>query len=58
MYFGTLVQLCVCSCKCRCMHANLLVHVHVHVTLEWLLQLQRMGVYLVDSAEGPGGPRR
>lgn len=46
------------SCKCKCMHKNLWVHLHVHATLEWLLQLQRMGVYLVDSAEGPSGPRR
>lgn len=40
------------------MHANLSARLHVHVTLEWLLQLQRMGVYLVDSGEGPNGPRR
>lgn len=45
-------------CRNKYMHANLSARLHVHVTLEWLLQLQRMGVYLVDSGEGPNGPRR
>lgn len=45
-------------CKSKYMHTNLSAHLHVHVTLEWLLQLQRMGVYLVDSAEGPNAPGR
>lgn len=54
----------VCACVCAVTHICVstctltFLRLHVYVTLEWLLQLQRMGVYLVDSAEGLNGPGR